>query len=216
MKLYRLLICLCLFMTLPRSINAHPHAFIDLAVDVLFDKNGAVIGLKEVWLFDEFYTAYAIESADKVKKGAPPQEKLVELLNINLRNLAKFDYFTKVRVGQTPIALGTATEASSRMFGARLEMTFTLPFKAPVEMGDKPVVYSIYDPTYYIEMLHADIKEVIRLIDAPAGCKHALFKPDPNPEMVALAAGLDRNKSAGDTLGAIFADEVLIECTHSK
>ena len=216
MMFYRLLICLCLLTALPRSIFAHPHAFIDMAVDVLFDKDGAIIGLKEVWLFDEFYTAYAIESTDKVKKGAPAQEKLVELLNINLRNLAKHDYFTKVRVGKEAVAVGTAKDASSRMFGARLEMTFTLPFKAPVQLTDKPFVYSIYDPTYYIEMLHADIKDVIRLIDAPAGCKHSLFKPDPNPEMVALAAGLDRNQSAGDTLGAIFADEVLVECTPSK
>jgi ABC-type uncharacterized transport system substrate-binding protein len=74
------------------------------------------------------------------------------------------------------------------------------------------LIYSIFDPTYYVEILHAEIKDVIRLIDAPESCKHSLIKPDPNPEMVALAAGLDRNQSAGDTLGAIFADKVLIEC----
>jgi ABC-type uncharacterized transport system substrate-binding protein len=46
----------------------------------------------------------------------------------------------------------------------------------------------------------------------PADCALELEEPNPNPEMVSFAASLDQTESAGDGLGAFFAEQVYLRC----
>ena len=55
-----------------RVADAHPHAWIDVRVTVLFDGDGAITGLRQSWLFDEFYTAFATEGLDGDGDARPP------------------------------------------------------------------------------------------------------------------------------------------------
>ena len=77
---------------------AHPHAWIDVSVEVLFEPSGQVRGLRETWLFDEFFTA------DTVQKGERSQMDL--LIARILGNLKEWGYFTRVRSGSRTLALG--------------------------------------------------------------------------------------------------------------
>lgn len=190
---------------------AHPHAWIDLAIEVHFDASGRVTGLRETWLFDDYYTAFATEGFDQDGDGRPDQAKIDELMAENLRNLAEYDYFTRVESGGARLGLGAAADAVVRMQGARLELTFWLPLAVPAE-AQAGVEYAIFDPTFYIEMLHVEQGEPVRLVGAPAGCRHRLTPPSPNLETVALAQALDQTQSAGDGLGIHFAERVSIRC----
>jgi ABC-type uncharacterized transport system substrate-binding protein len=194
-----------------RPASAHPHAWIDVAVEVLFDASGKIAGLRENWLFDEFYTAFAMEGLGKDGK-APSQQDIDTILAQNMRNLKDYRYFTKVEHDGREVAFTPPTEMSSRLNGARLEMSFVVPFDLPLTLGGKPVTYAVFDPTYYIEMLHAEAKEAIRLKAAPAGCSFRLIKASPSLDTVAFAAALDRTQSAGDGLGALFAERVEVRC----
>jgi ABC-type uncharacterized transport system substrate-binding protein len=194
------------------TVSAHPHAWIDVTVKVIFDKKAGVIGLRQTWLFDPAYTVFATEGLDSDGDGVPDKDKLKTLLHENMRNLHAHRYFTDVRVGSDRVTFSPATDMSSRMNGKRLEMTFTLPFQTPAAATTTPVVYAIYDPTYYIEMVHAEIAAPVDLVDAPDSCRYRLTPPNPNPEVVSLAASLDRTQSAGDGLGRLFAETVTIEC----
>ncbi|MEW5726495.1 MAG: DUF1007 family protein [Pseudomonadota bacterium] len=205
------LFAVCLFGLAPLPAAAHPHAWIDLRVEVLFDPAGRVTALRQTWLFDEYYTAFATEGFDKNRDGQPDRDKLDALLAENLGNLAQYDTFTRVRAGGGAVAVGKPGEASSRMVGNRLEMTFSLPLKAPVAVGEG-IDYAVFDPTFYIEILHAEKGEQVRLVGAPASCAHEVVAPSPSIETVALAQGLDRTQSAGDGLGAHFAEWVEIRC----
>ena len=46
------------------------------------------------WMFDEFYTAMAIEGLDKNKDGVYDREELAELAKVNIEGLKDFAYFT--------------------------------------------------------------------------------------------------------------------------
>ncbi len=196
---------------MPGHAIAHPHTWIDVTVEVVFEQ-GKAVGLRETWLFDDYYTAYATEGMDEDGDGQPDARRLRALLEENMSNLAEYTYFTQVTRGGNDVAFAEVAEMSSRMAGTRLEMSFLLPLATPLDVGGPGMVYGIFDPTYYIEMLHAETRDAIRLTGAPAGCSTKLDKPKPTAEATSLAASLDRLQSAGDTLGAIFAERVTIRC----
>lgn len=191
---------------------AHPHAFIDVTVEVVFDSAGWVTALRETWLFDEFYTAFAHEGLPRNPDGEVVQAKLDGLTAENLKNLQEYSYFTRIEAAGKRVAVAKAAEPRTRMVDKRMEMSFTLPLAKPLAVGTALVTYAIYDPTYYIEMLHAESPDAIRLSGAPAGCGHKLVEPQPPTETVSLAKAMDRTQSAGDSLGANFAETVEIRC----
>jgi ABC-type uncharacterized transport system substrate-binding protein len=191
---------------LPATAQAHPHSWIDLAVTVIFDGAGNAIGLRETWLFDDYYTAYVFE------KDKPTQAKLDTLAQTNLAALEKHDYFTRVEAAGGRVGLGGISERKSAMREGRIEMSFVLAFAQPVKVGKDGLRYAIFDPTYYIEMLHQEGKGAVRLEKAPSSCRHRLQKPNPTTESIAKAYRLDKTESAGDGLGMHFAEWVAVSC----
>lgn len=187
---------------------AHPHSWIDLKVAVLFDDAGKVKGLQEDWLFDEVYTSYILDSFAKGKPLTP--ERLAAIAQKIMGNLKSYDNFTKAKAAGKPLALGSITAPGAAMQGRRFELKFTANFAeaAPV----KGFAYEIYDPTYYIEMLHAEGKEPIRLVGAPAGCKPHVAKPTPSMDAIVRASSLDQTQTTDTGLGELFAEKVTVTC----
>lgn len=190
---------------------AHPHAWIDFTVRVIFGEDGRVTGLRETWVFDEFYSAFATDGMDRDGDGRPVQDALDELMRLNLQGLSEFDYFTRVEAGDGRMPLAGVSETSTEFEGHRLRMSFLLEFEEPIPAG-ATFRYAIFDPTYYVEMLHAETSDAVVLERAPPDCRHDLEAPNPNPEMVALAYSLDQTQSAGDGLGVHFAEWVTVRC----
>ena len=89
---------------------AHPHVFVTAQTTVVYE-NGAITGLKHRWLFDEFYTAGAIEGLDKNKDGKIDRDELVELTKINVEGIKEFEYFTAVKLGKQVLAIGDPLDA---------------------------------------------------------------------------------------------------------
>ena len=48
------------------SAQAHPHVRIDVKVEAVFNDSGEVVGLRELWIFDELYTAFAAGGLDDI------------------------------------------------------------------------------------------------------------------------------------------------------
>ena len=188
---------------------AHPHVWIEVAVQVLFDPAGRTVGLRQTWWFDESYTAFAVEG---LGSGKPVSDAVDALARENLKNLAAHAYFTRVTREGEDVPLAPLSEMSSALRGDRLEMTFVLPFAAPLDLKVAPLEYAIFDPTYYIEMLHARGPDAIRLDGAPRGCAHRLIEPSPDVDAASFAAALDRTQTGSWGLGALFAEKVAIRC----
>lgn len=189
---------------------AHPHSWIDLSVAVKFDGEGRVAGLDETWLFDETYTVYIVESFLKKHAFPKPDQGLKPIAERIMRNLHDYSYFTRARAGGEEAEIAEVSDADAKMRGRRLELRFTAHFRTPAAADG--FSYAVYDPTYYIEILHAEGGEPIRLDGAPATCGFRLAKPNPSIDAVALASALDQTQSADDTLGELFAEKVMISC----
>jgi ABC-type uncharacterized transport system substrate-binding protein len=106
------------------------------------------------WLFDDFYTALIAE--DFVQEGRPPSEFLTEVANTNLANLAEYDYFTDVRLDGERLRLGEVTRSETGLRDKRLWLRFEVPLIEPVDPHSGRLTFAVYDPTYYIEILHLE------------------------------------------------------------
>jgi ABC-type uncharacterized transport system substrate-binding protein len=192
--------------------EAHPHAWIDVTVKVLFDGQGRIYALEETWLFDPLYTAFSLEGVKRGPNGAPDQKAVDALMHENMKNIKEYGYLTEVLSDGAKAKFSGVRDVKSTEKDKRLQLTFTLLLETPADAAKSAVEYAIFDPTYYIEMLHAEGGGAIELSGAAATCRHRLVPPKPNPDAVGLAAALDRTQSAGDGLGKFFAERVTIRC----
>jgi ABC-type uncharacterized transport system substrate-binding protein len=192
--------------------EAHPHAWIDLRSAVVLDEDSKVTGLRVHWIFDEFYTLFTLEVLDPDRDGNPDPELVRGLAEENLKNLADYSYFTYVKVDGEQPDYGPVVDYDSYLEGERLVMEFVVPLSEPVDPTAQSLSYAVYDPTYYIEIFHVDPQSFGAEGPMPADCALELEEPNPNPEMVSFAASLDQTESAGDGLGAFFAEQVYLRC----
>jgi ABC-type uncharacterized transport system substrate-binding protein len=192
--------------------DAHPHAWIDLRSAVVLDQDSKVTGIRVYWIFDEFYTLFTLEAIDPDRDGNPEPELVRGLAEENLKNLADYAYFTYVKVDGRQPDYGTVEDYDSYLEGDRLIMEFVVPLVEPVDPRAQDLSYAVYDPTYYIEIFHVDARSFTAEGPIPEGCALELEEPNPNPEMVSFASSLDQTESAGDGLGAFFAEQVHLRC----
>lgn len=76
---------------------AHPHVWVTTETTVLYD-NGTIVGLRQNWSFDEFYTSMALQGLDTNNDGVYDRSELAELAKVNMDGLKEFDYFTIVKL----------------------------------------------------------------------------------------------------------------------
>lgn len=206
-------VALIFVFSVPDRSYAHPHAWIDVTTKLEFDSAGRIVALHQFWLFDDFYSMFVLEGAVAIGGGAPSQAALEDLMRENMTNLAEYNFFTEARSGNTPLSFDAPYDLATRMDGMRLEMSFVLPIRDPALVSDMPFSYSIFDPSYYIEMLHAKSETRIELINAPEKCRVALQQPEPDPEQVMFAASLGQNEEGPSGLGRIFAETAQVSCS---
>lgn len=187
------------------SARAHPHGWIDLRVTVIFNDAGEVTGLRQSWLFDEGYSAF-------VTDGDSSPEALLAVSRENMENLRDFDYFTLVKSGGGKVGYHAVTDLKARLVDKRLETSFVLHLDRPVSPALHGLTYAVFDPTYYIEMLHMKTDDAIRLDNAPAGCSHSVKQPEPPTDLIAAMAALGKDESAGTEVGIDFAQQVTVTC----
>lgn len=197
---------------LPFAVMGHPHNWIDLRIEARFDNDGRVTGLYQKWLFDDYYSVFITEGMDGDGDGKPDQSQLEGLRKTIFGNLDDFNFFTHIEQEGQKVPCSPVSQGAIRMRSHRLEISFFLPFESPRDPRLSPLSYRVFDPSYYIEMLHAEAKDAIVLDDAPDGCRHRLKQPNPDPEKVAYAASLPANQNGGNGLGKFFAEIVTIEC----
>jgi len=194
------------------AAHAHPHEFVTLAMEAIFNGKGEITGMRYNWEFDELFTAFAVEGQDNNKNGKAEAKELLALGNEILGNIHEINYFTKFDARYPAPALKPAALVDAKLAKRQFSMTFSVAFKEPYSLKSGAFSYAIYDDEFYIAMMHADAEKALKLSNAPKGCKWNLREPDPDEDVTAFASSLGRNESGGSDLGAEFAEWVSITC----
>lgn len=203
---------------LPAPVQPHPHSWVDLRMTVEADEQGRIVALRQYWLLDPMYSRIIsgrdpgfAPRPERGGSGDPDAATLGSAADEILENLSEYDYFTEMRHGDEPVAIGKVSDHELVNAGHRLELSFTVELAEPLAPGERPFRYAVYDPTYYIELLH-DEHDIIDLRGGLADCATTIDPPGPSREKLAKAAALDRNEEAGDELSRHFAEWVTIDC----
>lgn len=192
---------------------AHPHVWVKTRATLVYD-NGALVGIKQSWVFDELYTAMAIQGLDKNGDGTYSREELAELANVNIEGIKEFDYFTDVRLGDKRIATSERDDYWLEHKDGVLTLHFTLNLESPVLADAQDFSFSIYDPTYFIAYEFAKTNAVAMGPGAPKSCQATLSNKDESGDADALNEAL--LSQLGDYAGGVsLTQKVSVSCLRS-
>ena len=204
------LIAWALFATSLSTAEAHPHMWIDLKSEIIIQDQTLVSAIYQEWLFDDFFSASLIEEASQNPKGREVGIKAVveEILD----NLEPHDYFTLINVNGKKISSNPIKSFEVDVRENRVWVSFSLPISKEVNITAQALDYSIFDPTFYIEMLYFEGETVSFTGDVPTSCSTKIKQPNPSTEAVLLSRSPDRDKVPNQSIGELFAETVVVNC----
>ena len=194
---------------------AHPHGWIDMSVRVITNDDGAVTGLHQTWRMDPFYSLVVMEELQQVP-GTSLEQGLDQLGSEIRNNLTPQHYFTEGRIGDKPQTFGEVTEYTALERDGRLTFMFILPLTSPQPLSGQVLEYQVFDPTYYIEMVHEEEGDEpspqALILNGEPDCTLSVLPADPDPEKVLQASLLDVDEEGEPGLGRHFAETGRVDC----
>ena len=194
---------------------AHPHGWLDMSVRVITNDDGAVTGLHQTWRMDPFYSLVVMEELQQVP-GTSLEQGLDQLGSEIRNNLTPQHYFTEVRIGDKPQTFGEVTEYTALERDGRLTFMFILPLTSPQPLSGQVLEYQVFDPTYYIEMVHEEEGDEpspqALILNGEPDCTLSVLPADPDPEKVLQASLLDVDEEGEPGLGRHFAETGRVDC----
>jgi ABC-type uncharacterized transport system substrate-binding protein len=195
----------------PPAVQAHPHVWVSVRSQYVFDAGGKIAGIRHSWTFDEMYSAFALQGLGK--DGVPVETGLKALAKVNVTQLAEYGYFTLLRVGGRKIAFSGAKDQMITLDDKRnATLHFTLVLKQPI--AAKPAaMLKVVDPSYYVAFDFAK-KEPVTLTNAPKGCSISMVVPQPltAAQRMRLEAVAGTNDSPGTDFGILLASSAIAAC----
>ena len=205
-------LCGLFFDLLVTSAQAHPHVWVEAREQVLFNKAGLLEGIHNDWVFDDMYSAFAVQGLERGGKLASTAD-LAPLAKTNVESLAEFDYFTFAKVNGRLLKFGAPVNYSlEERPDKRVVLHFTLPLLEPTKTG-RFMSLQIYDPTYFVDFELA-ARDPVDLADPPSGCSKTVLGA--NPLIVQdgkeQAKAFDTGLAPSDDFAVKMASRVIVAC----
>ena len=189
--------------------SAHPHVWVTMSSEVLYDSKGDVTGLRHAWTFDDMYSAFATQGLESKQKGVFTREELASLAEVNISSLKEYDFFSYAKVNGTRAEFSDPVDYWLEYKNETLTLHFTLPLKKPAKTQN--FNFEVYDPTYFVDFALAE-KDPVRLAGAPSGCKVAIAKPEDAATMAKPGESFFNQADSSSNWGAQFASHISVKC----
>ena len=196
---------------------AHPHVWIEMRSDVVFDGKGLITGMNLMWTFDDAYAEMAVDGLDANGDGVYSPQELEPLTKENLLSLKDYDYFTVMRFNGEKQLFGPIVESGQIWSNNKLQLHFQLPLKTPLDPLKGEFAAKVYDPEFYIAIDYVKDEPVSVTGNMPENCQ-LVVKPVPTDAEVEATRtmlatkGKDWKPETAEDFGEVFAQPVTVEC----
>ncbi|MFZ5693805.1 MAG: DUF1007 family protein [Pseudomonadota bacterium] len=191
------------------TAHAHPHVYVTMKSEIVYDAEGRMTGIRHRWTFDDMFSSYATQGLESKVKGKFTREELQPLAEVNVTSLKEFDFFTQGKLDGKKAEFEQPVDYFLEQKDDLLTLHFTLPLKKPV--ATKTVDLDIYDPLYFVAFEFAD-KEPITLKGAPASCKLSTQKLGDETQVKSLSESIFSRPDPNNPFGAQFANKIAVKC----
>ncbi len=202
---------------IPGALLAHPHVFIDAALEVLFDDEGRAEALRVSWTYDDLYSLTVISDMglDPDFDGALTETERAKLSGFDMQWDASFPGDTYPLLGDADLALSRPSDWSANYTAGRITSVHLRRFVAPVAIGNTDLVVQIYDPSFYTAYSIVGLPKLKGRTD----CSVEVFEPDRTTADAMLQAAIDELAGSsgveGDfpAIGKAYSEEARVSCT---
>lgn len=161
----------------PAQALAHPHVMVDANLEVVRDAAGMVTELRNVWRFDELFSAMVIVDFDQNGNGVLEQPELDAVSATVTQSIGEQGWFTDARNGNEELDLVPPERIMVDLVDGQVLMFFAAKLKQPVSTVGDSFRVSISDPTYYVAMEIAD-ESAVQITGNGAQCRADIYRPD--------------------------------------
>lgn len=204
-----------LILSLPSAGWAHPHAFIDASLQILFNDAGLATGVRITWVYDPLTTLMILEAQqmDLDFDAVLTPDELAKLQGFDMQWAPGFDGDTYALIGTSPLDLGPPTEGTAAYDDEQVRSSHARYFAKPVAVGALPLIIQSYDPEYYTAYVVADAT-----LSGSDRCTVQIFTPDLSEGDIALQSTLELLGPEVDVaanfprVGAAYAEEARVTC----
>lgn len=197
--------------------RAHPHVWIEMRSDLVFNDQGQVAAMNLQWTFDDGYAQMALDGLDTNGDGVYSQDELTQLTQENLASLKDYDYFTVIRYNGEKQRFAPVTEYGQIYSNGKLQLYFQVPLATPIDPAKGEIIAKVYDPDFFIALDYVKDEPVTAIGAIPAKCR-IVVKPVPTDAEIeqtrAMLATKDRDwkPDTEEDFGALFAQPVTVQC----
>lgn len=194
---------------LSRPAEAHPHVWVTMKSELVYDAEGRLTAIKQIWTFDDAFSAFALQGMEKQKDGSYGDDVLKPLAEVNVTSLKEYNYFVVGKTATTKLAFKEPVDYFLTYGDELLTLHFTLPLEKPLP-AKGIASFEIYDPTIFVSFSFAE-KDAVKLLSAPAGCVPQIISPDP-PQSSQLSEAFFAKLTSASAYGEQFADKITVKC----
>lgn len=200
--------------------RAHPHIFVDVGLELVFDENGQAEGLWISWTYDPLFSMLLVSDMglDADFTGTITDDERAALDGFDMQwTVEEYHGDTHVTQDGVALALSSPVEWQSDYRDGQLHSRH---LRHLIDRPDpaREWVVSVYDPTYYTAYGLVGMPQITGRED----CVARIFEPDWEAAGAQLEAALDEVLGAGGDIeadfpmvGALFSEEVRVLCVGS-
>lgn len=195
---------------------AHPHIFVDAALEVVFSADGRAEGVRVRWTYDELISLTLVteRGLDADFDGAFTAEEEAQMNGFDMGWLEGFQGDTYALLGDAPLGLSGPKDWTLTYEGGKLTSTHFRSFDVPVDLGAGTLLVQSYDPGYYTAYSVVDAA-----VTGRSDCTVEIFEPDRAAADQILLEALDEFAGGEDAetdfpaVGSAYAEEARVTCS---
>ena len=199
---------------LPAAALAHPHIFAEARLEVVAGEDGTVSELRNIWRFDEMFSASVVMDFDANSNATLDPEELAEVGQTVLESLEEYSYYTTLTEDGKTVKVARPEAINVDFKDGQLLMFFTVKPGAAMPLKGK-LTFGVYDPTMYAAMDFASDDDLVTVGDRFTACKRAVVRPDPDEVLAQNQDSLTEaffNDPTGTDMSKLFATRLEVTC----